>query len=1121
MRLLSASAIISIGSALILGLAGFSQVGPGKKVSEADAKFFESRVRPLLFDRCFSCHADSKQMGGLRLDSPQAVAKGGGRGPALVPGDVEKSRLLHVIQYDGDLKMPPAGKLSADEIGVLTEWVRRGAPWPETPPIKNGPVTPDMRFSPTQRKFWSFQPVRRPGVPTIREPEYKVRNPIDAFLLAELRKKGLPPAPPADKRALIRRATFDLTGLPPTPGEVRDFLSDSSPNAYEKVVDRLLASPRYGERWGRHWLDLVRYCDSLDARSLGAPGDIGEAWRYRDWVVNAFNSDLPYDEFVKDQIAGDLRPARNPGEFNRDGLIATTMLAIGNWGNGDADKEKIQTDIVDDQVDVISRGFMGLTIACARCHDHKFDPIGTKDYYGLAGFFFSTHILAKFTPKGAGEDIMRTAIAPPSELEARKKHAARLIELEAKLKASEDQRRKVVAEAMRADAGKYLLAAWDYNSRPTEQAGLTLSDFARQRGLKEFAVRQWQDFAGMGGYRVMSASARDVHGSPGVFAWKGVTDTPSATINTTTDARTLLTFTLPPRSVCVHPGPRSGVAVAWKSPITGTVRIDGGLKDADPACGDGVSWRLQVANPAGARDLVAGGIENGAAQTFRMVQEAALNAVEVRAGDTVQLLVLPKNGYECDTTAVALTVQEVGSSKTWDLAADLMEDPLSGNPHKDRLGNPAVWSLLDMATGGSQIPKGPLAAALEEWRRKAGKADSLPAERESAANGVAAAFDLVDGQSPFWPVNPADLADFPDPKREETAGMAHELESLRKQSFPALEYANAAQDGGIPETPYAGFHDARVHVRGSYARQTDVVPRRFPTILAGDRIPRIAKGSGRVELAEWIASASHPLTARVMVNRIWQHHFGEGIVRTPSNFGFLGERPTNPALVDWLASEFVRGGWSVKRLHRLIMASAAYRQSSASTPLAMRLDPDNRLFGRQNRKRLEAEAIRDSLLAVAGKLDEKRGGPAVRDLNTPRRTLYVITIRSDRTGFGPLFDAADTTAPIDRRTVSIVAPQSLFMLNNSFALQQAKSLAGRLVGETEGTEVARIETAYELLFGRPPSSREVAVGKRVLAASRLGRTAQVAGTVVPDIELQAWEAYCQVLLCSNEFLFVD
>jgi Protein of unknown function (DUF1553). len=351
--------------------------------------------------------------------------------------------------------------------------------------------------------------------------------------------------------------------------------------------------------------------------------------------------------------------------------------------------------------------------------------------------------------------------------------------------------------------------------------------------------------------------------------------------------------------------------------------------------------------------------------------------------------------------------------------------------------------------------------------------------------------------------------------------MSQELDSLRKQVFPPLEYANAAQDGGIPETPYEGFHDARVHIRGNYARLADLVPRRFPTILAGGGAPQIASGSGRLELAQWIASERHPLTARVMVNRIWQHHFGEGIVRTPSNFGFLGERPTHPALLDWLASEFVRTGWSIKKMHRLIMLSEAYRRSAEPTESAVRLDPDNRLVSRQNRRRLEAEAIRDSLLAVSGKLDEKMGGPAVRDFGMPRRTLYVITIRSDRTGFGPLFDAADTTALVDRRTVSIVAPQSLFLMNNPFVLDQAKALARRLLRETNIGEDTRIQSAYELLFGRNATAREIAVGKRLLTAARRGRPERVAGDVVPDVEMQAWEAYGQVLLCSNEFLFVD
>jgi hypothetical protein len=643
-----------------------------------------------------------------------------------------------------------------------------------------------FQITEVQRQFWAFQPVRATPSPAVQDLEWATK-PLDRFILAKMEANGLRPALPADKRTLLRRVTFDLIGLPPTPSEIDAFLIDESPNAFAKVVDRLLASPHYGEKWGRHWLDVVRYCDSFDARILQGAGqvmDISEAWRYRDWVVNAFNSDLPYDQFIVQQIAGDLVPARPTAAY--DGIIATGLLAIGNWGGGDADKEKLLTDIVDDQIDVVGRAFLGLTLACARCHDHKFDPLSQADYYGLAGIFFSTHILPNVGPKTDGPPMLRIPLAPKEQVEKR---------------------------------------------------------------------NQWQ----------------------------------------------------------------------------------------------------------------------------------------TRVTQLEKLLKTPRE-------------------------------------------KPATAGLL----------------------------------------------------SPL--------------SRVALAKLGEELDALKKNEPAAVPMANGAQEGGVPGSPQAGIHDVRIHMRGNYDRLGDLAPRRFPAILAGDKQPPLKDGSGRLQLARWLASPDNPLTARVMVNRLWQNHFGEGIVRTPGNFGKLGERPTHPELLDWLAAEFIRSGWSIKAMHRLILLSATYQQASESPSESLRLDPDNRLFGRMNRRRLEAEEIRDSLLAVAGRLDETMGGPATRDFNSPRRTLYQMTVRSDRSTFRELFDAADSTAIVDKRITSTVAPQALFLLNHPFAVEQAKRLAARIQGEG-GDERAKIERLYRLLYGRPPITEELEIG---LAALTSG-----------------WEGYCQMLLCANEFICAD
>jgi hypothetical protein len=531
----------------------------------------------------------------------------------------------------------------------------------------------------------------------------------------------------------------------------------------------------------------------------------------------------------------------------------------------------------------------------------------------------------------------------------------------------------------------------------------------------------------------------------------------------------------------------------------------------------------------GERDLASGDIANGGAQALTAGKGAErLAAVDVRAGDTILLGVLPKENYFCDTTVVELEVRERdGARRTWSLTQDLVTGT-NGNPHPDRQGNPEVWHFVDLAGAGQRPADAPPDSALARWRQTvadAARGKAGPAEIEKAAATVQEALDAPDAakgpdarlyqgllseQSPFRPAAAQEQA-LPAEARERLARLSAELAELQKQVAAAVPFAHGAQEGGCPKSPQAGVHDVCIHLRGRYDRLGKLVPRHFPLILGGDRQPPITEGSGRLRLAQWIASPDNPLTARVMVNRVWQGHFGEGLVRTPGNFGKLGEPPTNPQLLDYLADLLVKSGWSLKELHRAIMLSAVYQQSSVAPEESLKADPDNRLLGRMNRQRLEAEAVRDSLLAVSGRLDRTPGGPATRDFNTTRRTLYFMTIRSDRTSFRELFDAADPTAIIDRRTVSTVAPQALFLLNHPFALEQAKALAQRVLRERPTDDPGKVARLYVLLFGRPPSERETQIGLAALARDRESTKA---------IAL-AWEEYCQVLLCTNEFIYVD
>ncbi len=938
--------------------------------AEEGIEFYEKRVRPVFAEHCAKCHAaDSEKIkGGLLLDSREGWLKGGESGPALVPGDPENSLLIKAVRHtDKDLKMPSKDKRLPDAvIADLAKWVQMGAPAPE----EKAAVVAAKSEAKSEAKAIDYEAARKQWA--FRKPEPPVLPPgaglpIDRFIAAKLAEKGLTLAPPAEPRTLIRRITFDLTGLPPTPEEVAAFekaAADNRDAAVSALIDRLLASPHYGEQWGRHWLDTVRYADSLDARGLGKDGDILDAWRYRDWVVSAFNKDLPYDQFVTHQIAGDILAAR---DWDAAKVTATGMYAIGNWGNGDADKEKLYTDIVDDQIDVTGRAFLGLTLACARCHDHKFDPLTARDYYGLAGIFFSSRILPKFQSKGEGEKLARWPLLSPAQAAERAVAQKRLGEIEAAL---------------------------------------------------------------AGGLQPLTEVKRDILGKPGLHAWspKGA-DNPSLVINTTDTEQSFITIKLPAKSIALHPGPKTAATVAWRSPLTGTVRVSAQLRDADPTCGDGIAWEVRRAG----EKLGSGTMDNGG------VAEVAERDVAVKTGELVQLLIRPRGEYTCDSTQTDFLIRGADGTQ-WDLRDTLV--------HGAEQGHDGVWWIC--AGEGAQL-----------------------------GNEVAG--------------RPA---------------LEEEKKTLTAQIARA-EFVQGLQEGGIPATGYEGFHDARIHARGRYDRLGDSVPRSFPALLTREQ-PPIAAGSGRLELARWIASTENPLTARVMVNRIWQHHFGEGIVRTPNNFGKLGTAPTHPELLDWLATEFVKSGWSVKAMHRLILASAAYQQSSSPTAAARKADAENQLFSCQNRRRLSAEELRDSLLAASGNLDRAAGGASLNDLNAPRRTLYITTIRSDRATYQMLFDGADPNAIVEKRTDSVIAPQALWLLNHPFALAQTKALTTRLLRDTPDDDTARLDWLYTRLFARPPTAEEKPIA---LAALALARSVNPAPA--------AWEQLCQVLLCANEFIYVD
>ncbi len=461
------------------------------KPTAAEAEFFEKEVRPLLVEKCWKCHGETTHKGRLKLTTRASLLKGGVSGPAAVPEKPEESLLIDAVRYTEVRRMPPDGKLTARQIEVLERWVKLGLPWPGDQVL---PATATgFTITEKQRQFWSFQPLRRVTIPAVDAKDW-VKSDVDRFILAALEAKRLIPAKAADKRTLLRRATFDLTGLPPTPAEIDAFLEDDSPQAFGKVVDRLLASPRYGERWGRHWLDVIRYADARDLIQLPAESDFREAWRYRDWVVDAFNRDLPYKDFVRLQVAGDLLPPPRPGGINKDGLVATGMLAIADFIPGDVDKEQMIADYVNDQIDVVGKGFLGLSLACARCHDHKFDPISSEDYYALAGIFFSTRLIPG--PVAGNTPLVRAPLLSPAEI------------AEGRAQEAKDKRRQSVLEQQLSEAfdleylawvknlivdqtARYLAAAGEYCDSSSALAKVSVGEVAKQKGLREDLLSGW------------------------------------------------------------------------------------------------------------------------------------------------------------------------------------------------------------------------------------------------------------------------------------------------------------------------------------------------------------------------------------------------------------------------------------------------------------------------------------------------------------------------------------------------------------------------------------------------------------------------------------------------------
>ncbi len=1158
--LMSASIVLVLAFLVAAPLNAF----PSPQEETAAAEFFETSIRPLLAEKCQSCHGKKKQEGGLRLTDRSKTLTGGDSGPAVVPGNAEESLLVRAVGYAADLKMPPDGKLADVEIKNLFRWVERGAVWPNDEHSDRAAATGSGESA--KEYLWSLQPVSEVSPPDILAKAWPV-SPIDHFIAAAIEQRGLGLGPPADKRTLLRRISFDLIGIPPSPGEIREFLNDQSPDAFAKIVDRFLDSPRYGERWGRHWLDVVRYADARDLIQLPADSDFREAWRYRDWVVKAFNQDLPYDKFIELQIAGDLMQPADASEIDADALVATGMLAIADFVPGDVDKEQMVADYVNDQVDVVGRAILGLTIACARCHDHKFDPVSTEDYYALAGIFFSTRLIPGPVP--GNTPLIRVPLLPLAEIMAieaqSERDKQRLAELSIRVQTAEDREYLVDLERQVNSALKRdLPAVVEYFHRCREPNPPMLAEFAAACMVDPATLNRWMAFLDHQPACTALLEHQTINDQQPVHR-KRFAEVLANALSSIANGRSeqlasdplaksiaegqLLRFRADDPSITTDGSghitlwpDRAGVAddavlarnsfgprvvpEVIQGEVRKTIRFDGDailqVPRSVPATGSLFAVFRPDPGTAGTRLI---GWEDSAVGQHGIglmpTADGGLHAVLRRQGANGDV-VIPASGTP-EFQLISLTWGSGGIALFRNGQAagtNTAIDSVSSDPGitELRIGGPG--------SGAGQRFRGDLcelrifAGALDEPARRRVESElrdhwlAPSADKTDVAmsNRVSELYDeLLSPRSPYWIEAEQRRQALPEEVRQRLAAERVELESLKRKPTVEIPRAVVVQDGGPPGTKHEGFHDAHVFIRGNPAKPGSIVPRGFPHVLAGAVPLRIQHGSGRLELARWLTQPDNPLTARVMVNRIWQHHFGEGLVRTSTNFGVRGELPSHPELLDYLAGRFVSSGWSVKAMHRLIVLSSVYQQGSGlgATALSHSVDPENRLLAHMPRRRLESEAIRDSLLAVSGLLDPTPGGPGFLEIEVPRRTLYLMSVRTGAktADFNSLFDGPDGGGIIERRNQSIVAPQSLFLMNETWIDQVSSALAGRIKREAaSSSHEDRMRLLYEITLARVPTSAETEIGLQLLADSSDG---------------DPWIRYCRVILCSNEFIYVD
>lgn len=1007
---------------LALLLVAFAHFAAHAQADEG-LKLFEEKIRPVLVQHCYSCHsaeshAKKKLQAELFLDSAAGLLTGGESGPAIVKGKAAESLLIKALKYDG-FEMPPTGKLPAEVVADFTKWIDMGAPDPRT----EGKVVKTKREINLEegRQWWSFQPLVAAALPAAPAGA-RVQTPIDQFIATALAQQKLTASNPVSKEKLIRRAYFDLIGLPPTPEQIAAFLNDSSPQAFEKVIDGLLASPQYGEKWARHWLDVARYAES---GGYEFDGFRNGAFHYRDWVIRALNDDMPYNEFVRLQLAGDkLRPD------DYHAAAASGYLVAGPYPGQITAKtvERIRYDQLDDMLMTVGGSMLGLTLGCVRCHDHKYDPLPQKDYYALAATLAKTsHGSRQLDPDPAATEkaleVHRVTHEP--FVAALKKFAAEELPnrfetwQKAELAKQPDPPRWQIMEAVAWDAERSYLK--ELPGGILAHDGLMVPGSDRpQRGMRRRVGNEDQYSLTFHTNQKNVASLR---------------------LDAFTDK------SLPQRGPGVN---NDGSFQLAEIKIT--------AKPLDPASKDApLDLKLKPVF-AGAEDK----------------DQPLSNAVDAK----------PNTAWVVRTTA-----------KKDNAAVFELEPPLAGF---------AGGTQLSVEMKFKDLGIGRLRFSLSTEANPATWAGNFVSQHVGEIRAILAAANnkLPDNQREemvrwFAPYDP------------ETA-IVFSAVRLHAAAEPRPQYAEVY-------TTVAGGQDVFFLRRGEVDNKNGKAEPGYLQVLSRGTPTSPPATDPRIALADWMTDVEHgagPLLARVQVNRLWQHHFGQGLVGTPNDFGAQGEKPSHPELLEWLSLELVKNNWKLKPLHKLIMLSAVYQQGSDITAENLKIDPANRYVWHYQPRRLDAELIRDSLLAIGGNLDPKMYGPSILD-NTPRRSIYLRVKRSELIPLMTMFDAPEPTQSIGERISTTVPTQSLATLNSPFVRQQAEKLAQRIKPNAETSPTQAIDQAYQIVFARLPSEAE---RSRLLAF--VDQQKAVLGTDAAATD-KAIVEMCQLLLCLNEFVYID